>query len=1753
MSLNLLVRQRAAIRASVTRQYNDSLNYNNYTVPHRSNLMMTIEGYKGKLEELNDSICKLKFSDDSSLAGEEFQKEFDDCEAYTDRMHECIAQLTALNDPSSSNSANGTNGGVSVPPQPSHSLLKSPTAPLPSFSSKEGENFELFIEQFEDTISRYNYPSYDKLLLLKQQISGKALYLIDSLEPQKQTYVEAVGLLRTALASRDVQVFNIIKQMHDLRLSYSDEPFKFIGQIKKIINAFKYLNVTIEDIMQYFVLLGLNDSFRRCLVLITNNNHPSLDKIIDNFFRANERYQVEQEKFKSKNRDDRKFRTDTLITNVVASKFDEGSNPFRICSLCPTHNDHSVNKCVKYPNARNKIERLKAINGCCICANKDHLTSNCKFKLRRGCSNCNESHFTFLCPSIPDKNVRNVSSNSAIIYTMHNVSNFDCIVPTFSCYMSKGLTEIRLRGLKDTGSQSNLICEYLLNDIDYEIINPSVNLQINGINDSKSYVSKLVQVNLRLGEEYYSVPFLTIPKIDTKMKLPGLSNVITAFETRGYHLADEELSDSDDVSNIQIILGSGSTYCFNYYTVHFGRSVFYQTQFGVMLDGSVSRMLVDFPELSKTDHVDTFSAALNACIDTAPHIEQFMSTGNDIIGLTNTKSITGTHIINDDSVIAANYNDKDYSGKASDADLSKSCVECLNIDDTVYNDESIEHNDRLVRYLLDTCTRNKDGRVIMPLLWNDRVKHLLACNFNLAKSILYSNLKKLKDSENKLAMIDDTMKTLLNMEIIEPVHDIENFVKENPTCSFLAHMPIFKLDKETTKCRNVFMSNLAEKSRDDRVALSHNQCMFSGPNLNAKLATALFQLRFNKFVLTFDICKAFLQIELLPHDTNKLLFLWHKDVKNNDFSLQAYRNLRLSFGLRCSPCILMVTLYKLLVEDAYDDSEQLKLLKKQIYSNIYMDNGSISFDTNDEVLNAYNMLPEIFSPYKFDLQQYCTNADVLKDIIDQKDSTVALLGLLWHTEHDTLQVRRCVYDETADTPRKVLKNQAEKFDPCNFELPIYNRSKLFLHELQSEKNMKWDHKMNEQQQREWLNICRQLNNSTPIAVPRFIGSIVSDYDIVCFTDSSGSIYGCVVYLKDRATNKCSFLTAKNHVIGRSLHSKSIPSLEFNAIVLGTETSLSVLNDLSGVHVVSPIRIKDIIVYSDSLVCLHWINSAINDLAKLTNLSVFVRNRLNHLIMLCDSHPVTYTFVDGINNPADLTTRIVSPRKFSSSNYLTGPDFLREESHVSRCDILCVTVPCVMRPSHDVTVSMVGVVALTEHLFPLSRFSSFTSTLNVYKYVILFISKLKHCVSRRRNESSSGVDDVDIHNSAINLLIRIDQSIHFPELVSYFNNSVCSNKEIPSLVTQFNLYIDKNDLIRVGSKVSTKVYVQDRMFPIFLSKVSRLTELLIWHQHIKLKHAGVYATLSELRQSYWVCSGFSVVKRVLQECIICRRYNARTLKLNQSDYKDWRIDPSSIPYSDVFIDHMGPFKVRDDTIRYKVYVLVITCLYTRAINLKICRDLSTETFLRSFQMHTFEWGLPRRVFSDLGSSLVAGANTIKSMFNDVAFNDYFVENNIKAPEFEHYYKGCSSLGSVVEICVKLTKRLIHASIKNNALSFSDFEFLIGEVVHIVNRRPVAFQECVRDFSGINVTDPLTPEQLLHGYRLPSANVIPALEDYTDADGVSDPDFDPAVKVSDMAAQLRKVRNNLRTVYNSEFVPKLIEQATNRQSRYKPVKH
>ena len=230
--------------------------------------------------------------------------------------------------------------------------------------------------------------------------------------------------------------------------------------------------------------------------------------------------------------------------------------------------------------------------------------------------------------------------------------------------------------------------------------------------------------------------------------------------------------------------------------------------------------------------------------------------------------------------------------------------------------------------------------------------------------------------------------------------------------------------------------------------MSHNAISHPGPNLNYPLLYSLLLLRFSKFLLTFDLRKAFLQIKVRESDSGKLLFLWGRDVKNGDFNPVCYRFLRLGFGLRFSPSVLLSCVWYIFMREDPSDSEDIRRLKETFYALTYMDNiGYTSSDSKYAEL-AYENSFKIFNSFKFDLQKFYTNLSDLQARIDSvlkqgSPQIVDLLGLKWDRIRDNFVCSGISLDNEANTKRKILGSVNSVFDLWIFIAPDEQSKILF--------------------------------------------------------------------------------------------------------------------------------------------------------------------------------------------------------------------------------------------------------------------------------------------------------------------------------------------------------------------------------------------------------------------------------------------------------------------------------------------------------------------------------------------------------------------------------------------------------------------------------------------------------------------------------------------------------------------------------------
>lgn len=417
-------------------------------------------------------------------------------------------------------------------------------------------------------------------------------------------------------------------------------------------------------------------------------------------------------------------------------------------------------------------------------------------------------------------------------------------------------------------------------------------------------------------------------------------------------------------------------------------------------------------------------------------------------------------------------------------------------------------------------------------------------------------------------------------------------------------------------------------------------------------------------------------------------------------------------------------------------------------------------------------------------------------------------------------------------------------------------------------------------------------------------------------------------------------------------------MEFQAIYFGTEILIELVNEMTGDSVVVPVNIQSCHLYTDSMVCLHWIRSCFYNFDKMQKRSIFIMNRLRSIETLCREFPISFRFTSGKKNPADPISRPFSYRKLIKTEYYSGPGFLQGKGPDP--DEFTLVVPSPISGNLDEFPDVTNLVntnslkvetSLVEHLVPLEKYSTFSRLVGVFSTVLRSIRKFD-----KHNKCNIGKLPIteNLFLSATSRIIATEQKLMFSDVFEYFG-AQCNLKDIPPIVTRLNLQLDDNLIIRVKSKFSNEL-----KFPILLHQSSPLTVLIVKGIHGKMSHIGIYAVLREFRKQFYVQCSFSTVRKILRQCVICRRSNARPIKLNQSSYRDFRIDPPRTVFSCVFLDYIGPFGVRSGNREIKVWLLILTCLWSRAINIKICINADVKQFLRAVQLHVYDHGMFRSV-------------------------------------------------------------------------------------------------------------------------------------------------------------------------------------------------
>lgn len=814
-----------------------------------------------------------------------------------------------------------------------------------------------------------------------------------------------------------------------------------------------------------------------------------------------------------------------------------------------------------------------------------------------------------------------------------------------------------------------------------------------------------------------------------------------------------------------------------------------------------------------------------------------------------------------------------------------------------------------------------------------------------------------------------------------------------------------------------------------------------------------------------DVEWMFHQFHVAPRDQDYLRFLWW-DRGNMEAPPSVFRMKVHLFGAASSPGCANFGLKHLAVEGEGKFSEATV---RFIQRNLYVDDGLTSLDSETEAIQLVREARDLFNTGKLHLHKFITNNKTVLATIPKQDCAegaadldMALgehkmeraLGIQWCISSDKFQFRVKV-KEHPFTRRGILSTVASIFDPLGFVAPVILKGKQILQRMCQDK-VGWDEPLPDDLKPRWEAWLQDLHNLASVEIPRhyipLTAKEVQQYELHHFSDASVSGYGMCSYL--RAVSKsgevhCALVMGKARVAPTKV--TTIPRLELSAAVVATRTSDLLKREM---------EIGDLQEYfwTDSKVVLGYIN---NDERRF---HVFVANRIQQI--KSSTEPSQWQYVASENNPADHASRGLTSKELVESNWFTGPSFLKLRDIPKEKEI---KVGELKEDDPEIKRAQVHTTEAKEERSLPDRLQKFSD----WKRAVRAIARLKRLAKEvqglktRSNEATT----LEERNDAEQFIIHVVQEEVFSDEIKSLIQRKEVQKSKSSELHKLNAFMDSQDILRVGGRLTQATLHPHVKHPAILPKGHHVSRLLIKYYHEKVKHQGRGMTINELcSNGIWILGCSSEVSSFIFKCIKCRKFRKCNQEQKMADLPPERMEATP-PFTYSGMDCFGPFHVKDGRKELKRYGLLFTCMCSRAIHIVVLDDLSTDAFLNALRCFIAIRGNVSQLQSDQGTNFLEARNEFQELMKGIE------QECVKelGCNFVMNPPASSHMGGVWERQIRTVRSVLTSILDQSAgrLDSSSLRTFLYEVMAIVNSRPLTTE---------HLNDPLGPEPLTPNHIL-----------------------------------------------------------------------
>ena len=251
-------------------------------------------------------------------------------------------------------------------------------------------------------------------------------------------------------------------------------------------------------------------------------------------------------------------------------------------------------------------------------------------------------------------------------------------------------------------------------------------------------------------------------------------------------------------------------------------------------------------------------------------------------------------------------------------------------------------------------------------------------------------------------------------------------------------------------------------------------------------------------------------------------------------------------------------------------------------------------------------------------------------------------------------------------------------------------------------------------------------------------------------------------------------------------------------------------------------------------------------------------------------------------------------------------------------------------------------------------------------------------------------------------------------------------------------------------------------------------------HQDNNHAGVEWVLNRLRQNFWLIRGRKSITRILHQCMVCRRFNQGYGEQQMAPLPSERLQ-LSMPFEHCAVDLGGPIPIRkfkQSKETRKAYIVLFTCLMSRAVHLEMVKSLTAADFLLAFKRMINRRGTVKVMYSDNGTNFVRAAKDLQQIYEELRQSQPLLQ----PLEWKFSHALSPWEGGVWERLMRMVKDPLKRMLGNSTLTAVELETILTDVEAMLNDRPLMrLTENSEDFTA------LTPAHILVGRPL-KANLI-----------------------------------------------------------------